>query len=50
MALQTDLRKKRTRNQKKIIHCRDNLEITADPKEIDHAHRLGRHNPNHIAP
>lgn len=33
-----------------IGHCRDNLEMAVDPKEIERAHRLGRHDPNRPRP
>ncbi|XP_065297986.1 uncharacterized protein [Dermacentor albipictus] len=36
----------------KIItdHCLEHLEIALDPKDIERAHRLGRHTPNHLRP
>ncbi|XP_050033107.3 uncharacterized protein [Dermacentor andersoni] len=30
--------------------CRDRLQLTIDPKEIERAHRIGRHSPNHSRP
>ncbi|XP_037582579.1 uncharacterized protein LOC119466154 [Dermacentor silvarum] len=30
--------------------CRDKLQLMIDPKEIERAHRIGRHSPNHSRP
>ncbi|KAH9367789.1 hypothetical protein HPB48_004447 [Haemaphysalis longicornis] len=33
-----------------INHCRDNLGLTLDPKQIERIHRLGRHRNDHQRP